>query len=81
MAACEYCWSLSVPGEYGQTIRRAEEEGWPCTKNDEEGARLRAGQFWDEASKSDRRNGTQFGTQSSISTTTAPESAAEVTSR
>lgn len=36
-------------------LRQAEREGWPCTKNDENGARLRAGQFWDEAAKRDTR--------------------------
>jgi hypothetical protein len=58
MSACEYCWERSSPVvgyDYSATVLRAEEEGWPCTKNDEEGARLRAGQFWDEATKSDRR--------------------------
>ena len=55
MASCEYCWSLSALGEYSKTIARAEAEGWPCTKNDEEGARLRAGRFWDEATQTDTR--------------------------
>jgi hypothetical protein len=30
-------------------------EKWPCTKNDTLGAKLRAGQFWDEATQSDTR--------------------------
>jgi hypothetical protein len=56
MAICEYCWSRRLDAEeYWYTIHRAEREGWPCTKDTEEGARLRAGQFWDEATKTDRR--------------------------
>ena len=56
MAACEYCWSRRRDGEeYWYTIHRAEREGWPCTKDTEEGARLRAGEYWDEATKTDRR--------------------------
>lgn len=74
MASCEYCWSISVPGEYGKTIARAEAEGWPCTKDTEEGARLRAGQFWDEDTKTDRRLVTN-----PITTENAPEGAPEVT--
>ena len=59
VASCEYCWNRSgypFHDEYGAVLRRAEAEGWPCTKNTEEGARLRAGQFWDEATKRDTRD-------------------------
>lgn len=60
MASCEYCWSVTRDGdEYSETRARAEAERWPCTKNDEKGARLRAGQFWDDATKTDRRTTTK----------------------
>jgi hypothetical protein len=63
MASCEWCWHHSEPynrpDSYYATMRQAESEGWPCTKNDENGARLRAGDYWDEATKRDTRNDPQ----------------------
>lgn len=61
MPSCEYCRGRSDAlsdgsGGYYTTMAIAEREGWPCTKNTEEGARLRAGDFWDEARKCDTRN-------------------------
>jgi len=58
MSACEHCWAMSrlIGVEYQDVLARAELKGWPCTKDTEEGARLRAGQWWDEATKRDVRN-------------------------
>ncbi len=57
MTTCEDCWAHSeLTGEsYEATVRKAERDRWPCTKNTEEGARLRAGQFWDSKRKVDMR--------------------------
>jgi hypothetical protein len=65
--SCEHCWNEArkpdgCPSEhYSATMRRAEAEGWPCTKNTEEGARLRAGDYWDEATKRDTRTAAPLG--------------------
>ena len=58
MSACEHCLVMArIRGiEYHDQIERAEREGDPCTKLTLEGMRLRAGQFWDEETKSDRRS-------------------------
>ena len=60
--SCEHCWerkefNQSVDDELGYVtaLRIAERDGWPCTKDDENGRRLRAGQYWDEATKRDSR--------------------------
>jgi hypothetical protein len=63
MASCEYCWErrhdYAVNGDpvagYYRAMGTAEEEGWPCTTPTEEGARLRAGQYWDAERKVDTR--------------------------
>ena len=61
MASCEYCWerkyryALDPVDGYYRAMENAEREGWPCTKDDGEGARLRAGQFWDADRKVDTR--------------------------
>lgn len=57
MSACEHCWSASrwLGIEYHDQIAKAERENAPCTQNTPEGARLRAGQFWDEEKQMDRR--------------------------
>lgn len=57
MSACEHCWSMSrlLGIEYHDQIARAERESEPCTQDTPEGARLRAGQFWDEVKQMDRR--------------------------
>jgi hypothetical protein len=58
VSACEHCWSMSrLRGvEYYDQLHKAERDGDPCTQNTLEGARLRAGQFWDEAAQKDRRD-------------------------
>ena len=61
MASCEYCWERKYLyakdgySGYYRAMEAAQVEGWPCTKQDEEGARLRAGQFWDAERKVDTR--------------------------
>jgi hypothetical protein len=58
MSSCEHCWSRSrlLGIEYRDQLSRAERERHPCTQDTQEGARLRAGQFWDEAAQMDKRN-------------------------
>ena len=41
--------------EYHDQIDKAEKSNAPCTQNTPEGARLRAGQFWDEENQRDKR--------------------------
>ena len=56
MASCEHCWSRSHDAEgYYRVLREAERDGDECTKNTIEGARLRAGQWWDEVTQRDTR--------------------------
>ena len=66
MASCEYCWERSGSGQgsafdYKATLRQAEMDGSACCERDADGEltenarRLRAGQFWDDATKTDRR--------------------------
>lgn len=56
MASCERCWSRSDGAEdYSRVMREAERDELECTKNTVEGARLRAGQWWDEATQRDTR--------------------------
>lgn len=54
---CEHCWAVAGGSytEYKRVIARADREEWPCIKNTLEGAKLRAGQFWNEATMSDTR--------------------------
>lgn len=66
MSACEHCWSIarsqayhtggSTADEYYVQMERAERRKEPCTQDTPEGARLRAGQFWDEAKQQDSRD-------------------------
>lgn len=58
MSACEHCWSMSrlLGIEYHDQLERAERQSAPCTQQTTEGARLRAGQWWDEETKSDTRS-------------------------
>ena len=58
MSACEHCWSNSgwPFDDYATVLRRAEAEGAECTKDTLDGRRLRAGQWWDEATQSDVRD-------------------------
>ena len=55
--SCEHCWALAqaLGTDYSAELLRAERENAPCTRDDEDGARLRAGQFWDADRKIDRR--------------------------
>jgi len=63
MASCEYCWArkdlYAKDGDshsgYYRAMEAAQIEGWPCTTDTEEGARARAGHFWDETTKRDTR--------------------------
>lgn len=58
MSACEHCWSMSrlLRIDYGDQITKAEETNAQCTQNTVEGARLRAGQWWDEETQRDSRD-------------------------
>lgn len=62
MTSCERCWLEAQRRgiEYKEMLLIAEREGHPCCQTGdgvltEQAIRLRAGQFWDEATKSDRR--------------------------
>ena len=57
MPSCERCWVEAQRWniEYQEQLRRAEVNGEPCVQNTPEGAKLRAGQFWDEKLQRDRR--------------------------
>ena len=56
---CEHCWHNSDPerrpDSYYFAMAEAERDGAPCTKPDEQGARLRAGEYWDAERKIDTR--------------------------
>lgn len=58
MSACEHCWSISrlLGIEYHDQVDKAEAARAPCTRDTIEGARLRAGQWWDDEKQIDRRN-------------------------
>lgn len=58
LSACEHCWSMSrLTGlEYHDQLALAERDNLPCTRDTIQGAKLRAGQFWDEAAQKDRRD-------------------------
>ena len=56
MPACEHCWSQrDTDDDYYRVMQRALAEGWECTKDTPEGARMRAGLWWDEATQRDTR--------------------------
>lgn len=57
MSACEYCWGRRdlFGGDYYKAMKDAEERKAPCTQDTLEGAKARAGQFWDEERQCDRR--------------------------
>lgn len=57
MSACEHCWRMSrLTGiEYHDQLALAERDNLPCTRDSIDGARLRAGQWWDEEKKMDAR--------------------------
>lgn len=57
MASCECCWSeadrrgfggIDVPDIYHEVLKEHKENECECTKDTKEGARLRAGQFWQD---------------------------------
>lgn len=60
---CECCWSsrgwgAGSPHEaYEIQMREHERRGCACTQPGERGARMRAGQWWDEDRKCDVREG------------------------
>ena len=58
MSAGEYCWGMSrmFGIDYYEAMRLAESRKAPCTQDTLEGAKARAGQFWDEATQTDKRN-------------------------
>lgn len=41
--------------EYHDQLAHAQRGEYPCTQDTTEGKRLRAGQFWDEETQTDRR--------------------------
>ena len=65
MSACEHCWGIArsqayhtgraTADEYYIQMDRAERQNAPCTQDTPVGAKLRAGQFWDEATQRDKR--------------------------
>lgn len=56
MPSCECCWNGAWTVEdYYAEMAAHEKRGCECTKPTPEGARLRAGRFWDEARKADTR--------------------------
>ena len=61
MPMCERCWGRAYMSghdqveEYYRIMTEAEAEGAICTQKTEEGARARAGQYWDEERKCDTR--------------------------
>lgn len=60
MPACEYCWirRFFFDNDYYKSMKAAEDEKAPCTTDTLEGAKARAGQFWDEEKQRDRRDAT-----------------------
>lgn len=67
MPICESCWEKarncaafrggSVADHYYVVMREREREKAVCTQDTLEGRRARAGQFWDEATQRDTREG------------------------
>jgi hypothetical protein len=54
--SCERCWNhRHDDDDYYRVMADAERDGLECTKDTIEGARLRAGQWWDEATQRDTR--------------------------
>lgn len=58
MSACEHCWRMArlLGIEYHDQLAKAERDFAPCTQDTIQGAKLRAGQWWDEENQRDRRN-------------------------
>jgi hypothetical protein len=66
MPSCECCYDAfsrkrffvggSGSPTYTDSVIEHQERGCECSKNTPEGARLRAGQFWDEERQCDRRS-------------------------
>jgi len=58
MSACEYCWGRRwmFDDDYYKAMADAEKNKAVCTTNTLEGAKARAGQFWDEDAQQDRRS-------------------------
>lgn len=58
MSACEHCWGMArlMGIHYHDQLARAEREHATCTQDNIDGARLRAGQWWDEEKQRDSRS-------------------------
>lgn len=63
MSACEYCWGRRwlFDNDYYKAMADAEKSKAPCTTDTIEGAKARAGQFWDEATQTDKRHDAAVG--------------------
>lgn len=61
MSACEYCWGRRwmFDNDYYKSMEDAVKNHAACTTDTLEGKKARAGQFWDEATQQDRRDGDQ----------------------
>jgi len=64
MASCERCWwaahsrstwDIDPSAAYHAELADAQERGDVCTRQTVEGAKARAGEYWDEATQRDRR--------------------------
>lgn len=57
MPSCEHCWYEAQRRgvDYTTQVLSAEQRRDACTRADEDGERLRAGQFWDEQRRVDTR--------------------------
>lgn len=57
MSACEHCWGQRYlfNNDYYAAMKDAEERKAPCTQDTLDGAKARAGQWWDEEKQQDRR--------------------------
>ena len=60
MPSCECCWNTWAvymdPDAYMRVVKEHAEVGCECSKDTLEGKRLRAGQWWDEENKCDKRD-------------------------
>lgn len=58
MSSCERCWYAAMMRglAYETVLAEAEKENAPCTTKTIEGAKLRAGAFWDDLAQCDSRD-------------------------
>jgi hypothetical protein len=61
---CECCWNSAFNGGYGDQgatyrlrLKEHEERGCSCTKPGQQGAKRRAGQWWNDEKQCDERPG------------------------